>query len=108
MAAALGCTLNGDGNLEIQGVAGIEEAHSGHVTFVSNPKYASKAKTTAASAVIVSTSFPEIAPATLRTSNPYLAFARAVEMFYKIPVPATGISSSASIAASAKIGPGAS
>jgi UDP-3-O-[3-hydroxymyristoyl] glucosamine N-acyltransferase len=108
MAAALGCTLNGDGNLEIQGVAGIEEASSGHVTFVSNPKYASKAKTSAASAVIVSTNFPEIGTATLRTSNPYLAFARAVEMFYKVPVPATGISSSASIASTAKIGAGAS
>jgi len=108
MAAALGCTLNGDGNIEIQGVAGIDEAHSGQLTFVSNPKYASKAKTTAASAVIVAANFPEITSATLRTSNPYLAFARAVEMFYKVPVPATGVSQNASIAASAKIGAGAS
>ena len=59
-------------------------------------------------AVIVSPNFPEIPTATLRTANPYLAFARAVEMFYQVPVPATGISSSASIASSAKIGPGAS
>jgi UDP-3-O-[3-hydroxymyristoyl] glucosamine N-acyltransferase len=108
MAEALGCTLQGNGNLEIFGVAGIEEAQAGQVTFVSNPKYAAKAKTTSASAVIVSSNFQDIPMATLRTANPYLAFARAVEMFYKVPVPATGISSSASIATSAKIGPGAS
>jgi UDP-3-O-[3-hydroxymyristoyl] glucosamine N-acyltransferase len=108
MADALGCTLQGNGNLEISGVAGIDEAQAGQVTFVSNPKYASKAKTTSASAVIVSSNFPDIPSAMLRTGNPYLAFARAVEMFYKVPLPAAGISSSASIAASAVIGPGAS
>ena len=108
MAAALGCTVEGDGDLEITGVAGIDEAQAGDVTFVSNPKYAAKAKTTSASAVIVSTHFQGIPTATLRTDNPYLAFARAVEMFYKVPVPAKGISSSAAIASSAKIGPGAS
>jgi UDP-3-O-[3-hydroxymyristoyl] glucosamine N-acyltransferase len=108
MAQALGCTLQGDGNLEIFGVAGIDEAQAGQVTFVSNPKYAAKAKTTSASAVIVSPSFQDISVPTLRTANPYLAFARAVEMFYEVPVPSTGISSSASIAASAMVGAGAS
>ena len=108
MAAALGCTLSGNGDVEIIGVAGIEEARAGHVTFVSNPKYASRAKATAASAVIVSPDFPDMAQATLRTSNPYLAFAKAVEFFYEKPKPAPGIHASASISASAKIGPGAS
>jgi len=108
MAAALGCTLQGNGNVEIHGVAGIEEARAGQLTFVSNPRYAAKAKTTSASAVIVTTNFPELSSTTLRTANPYLAFARAVEMFYKTPVAAPGISSSASIALTAKIGSGAS
>jgi len=108
LAAAIGCTLSGNGEVEITGVAGIEEGRAGHVTFVSNPKYASKAKSTAASAVIVTPDFPDIPPATLRTSNPYLAFAKAVELFYAKPIPAAGIHPSALIAASAKIGPGAS
>ena len=60
MAQALGCTLQGNGNLEIFGVAGIDEAQAGEVTFVSNPKYAAKAKTTSASAVIVSSNFQDI------------------------------------------------
>src|SRR6185295_11945773 len=108
MASALGCSLQGDGDIEISGVAGIDEAQRGHVTFVSNPKYASKAKTTSASAVIVENNFPSISPATLRSGNPYLTFARAVELFYQVPIPSSGISHSAQIAASAKIGTNAS
>ena len=72
IAARLDCVLMGDGDVQITGVAGIEEAGAGHLTFVSNPKYASKAKTTKASAVIVSTDFPELPAPTLRSSNPYL------------------------------------
>ena len=52
---------------------------AGHLTFVSNPKYAAKARTTRASAVIVAPDFPEIETPTLRSSNPYLTFAHAVE-----------------------------
>ena len=108
LATALGCSLNGDGDLQINGVAGIDEAESGQLTFVSNPKYTPKAKTTRASAVIVTTNFQEIQTATLRTANPYLAFARAVEMFYQAPVPARRISTAAHIAETTKIGRDAS
>lgn len=107
MAKTLGCELKGD-DMEIHGVAGIDEAQAGQVTFVSNPKYAAKAKTTAASAVIVATNFPDIPAATLRTKNPYLAFAKAVELFYKVPGPSVEISKSAHIAPTAKIGRNAS
>ena len=62
IASALGATLeNGDPATEITGVAGIEEAAAGHITFVANPKYAAVAKTTTASAVIVSEDFPAVA-----------------------------------------------
>ncbi len=106
IAARLNCVLNGDGNTEITGIIGIDEAAAGHLTFVSNAKYAAKAKTTKASAVIVSSDFPDIPAATLRTTNPYLAFARAVELFYNAPKPAAGIDPTARIATSAKIGEG--
>ena len=108
IAARLDCVLKGDGDVEITGVTGIEEAAAGHLTFVSNPKYAGKARTTKASAVIVSLDFPDIDSATLRSGNPYLTFARAVELFYEAPRPAPGIDTSARIAASAQIGSGAS
>ena len=108
IAARLDCLLKGRGDLEITGVVGIEDADAGHLTFVSNPKYAAKTRTTKASAIIVSPDFPEIETATLRTPNPYLTFARAVELFYQPPKPARGMDVTARIAASAKIGEGAS
>jgi UDP-3-O-[3-hydroxymyristoyl] glucosamine N-acyltransferase len=108
IAARLNCVLKGDGTLEITRVIGIDEAASGDLSFVSNPKYAAKARTSKASAIIVTPDFPEIETATLRSTNPYLTFARAVELFYQAPVPAGGIDSTARIAGSARIGEGAS
>ncbi|HYR44564.1 MAG TPA: UDP-3-O-(3-hydroxymyristoyl)glucosamine N-acyltransferase [Terriglobia bacterium] len=108
IAARLDCVLNGDGDVEITRVVGIDEAGPGHLTFVSNAKYAAKARTTKATAVIVSPDFPEISAATLRSANPYLTFARAVELFYEPPQAIRGIDSAARIATSAVIGEGAS
>ena len=108
IAQQLGCELKGDVNIDIQRVAGIDEAQPGDLTFLSNRKYAARVKTTSASAVIVEPSFQEIEVATLRTANPYLAFARAVELFYQAPVPPSGVDPSARIAPTAKIGANAS
>jgi UDP-3-O-[3-hydroxymyristoyl] glucosamine N-acyltransferase len=108
IAARLECLLKGNGDIEITAVTGIDDADTGNLTFVSNPKYAAKARTTRASAVIVSNDFPEIETTTLRSSNPYLTFARAVELFYEAPKPRTGIHETAVIADSAEIGVGAS
>lgn len=104
IAKALGARLEGDGDLEIAGVNGIEEAHSGQITFVSNPKYATAAKTTKASAVIVDESFPAISAATLRCKNPYLAFAHAIDLFYQAPRYAPGIHPTAVVDPAATIG----
>ena len=88
IARQLGCELKGDADIDIRRVVAIEEAQPGDLTFVSNRKYVSRVKTTTASAVIVENSFQEIPTATLRTANPYLAFAKAVELFYQAPAPA--------------------
>lgn len=105
IASALGATLeNADGNTEITGVAGIEEAAAGHITFVANPKYAALAKTTPASAVIVSEDFPATPGGMLRSKNPYLAFARAINLFYKAPACQAGIHPTAVIAPTAVLG----
>ena len=105
IASALGASLeNADGNTEIMGVAGIEEAAAGHITFVANSKYAAMAKTTPASAVIVSEDFPAIPGGMLRSRNPYLAFARAINLFYKTPTYPLGIHPTAVIAPTAKVG----
>ena len=80
LAKHLGATLRGDPHAQITGVAAIETAAPGHLTFVANPKYASLARTTKATAILVEPSFPEIPAATLRVENPYLAFAFAIEL----------------------------
>ena len=107
LAQILGAVCHGDPDLEITGVAGIEGAGPGQLTFVSNPKYTPQAYTTTASAVIVAKDFPEIKAATLRMTNPYLGFAHAVEIFHPAPNYTPGIHPTAAIDPSAQIGEGA-
>ncbi len=104
LARLLNARLEGSSDTEITGVAGIEEAHAGDVTFVANPRYAALARTTQAAAVLVSEDFPAIAAATLRTENPYLAFAHAIELFYQPPIYASGIHPTAIIHPTARLG----
>ena len=112
IASALDARIeNGSSDTEITGLSGIEQAGPGELTFVSNPKYAAAARTTKASAVIVGENFPAIPAAILRAKDPYLAFARALELFhrptrYEPGVHATAVvHSSARIGANAHIGP---
>ncbi len=107
LAEILHATLQGDGEAEITGVAGIEDAAPGQLTFVANPRYAAAARTTPAGAVLVADDFPAIAAATLRTANPYLAFARAIELFHQPVIYPPEIHPTAAIDPTATIGAGA-
>ncbi len=108
IADALGLRLEGGSpETEITGLNGIDRAGPGELTFVSNPKYAAAAKTTRASAVIVSEDFPAISGAMLRAKNPYLAFARALDLFHPVRKYAAGVHPTAVVDPSARIGPGA-
>jgi UDP-3-O-[3-hydroxymyristoyl] glucosamine N-acyltransferase len=98
---------NGSPETEIRGLNGIEQAGPGELTFVSNPKYAGAARTTRASAVIVSEDFPAIPTAMLRAKDPYLSFARALELFHPPRRYSAGIHATAIIHVGARIGPGA-
>ena len=104
IASAVEARLEGQ-DVEITGVTGIEQAGAGALTFVANPRYAAAARTTKASAVIVAEDFPALDTPTLRSRNPYLAFARALELFYQPPDYAPGIHSTAVIHSSARISP---
>jgi len=105
IAKTLGAHLeNAAPDTEIHGVAGIEEAVSGQLTFVSNPKYNAAAKTTKASAVIVAENFPTLPTGMLRSKNPYLAWAKAIELFYQPPRYAAGVHPTAVVHPTAKIG----
>lgn len=105
IATAIGARLeNAAPDTEISGVSGIERATPGQLTFLHNPKYAAAAKTTHASAVIVDEKFPAISTGMLRTSNPHLAWAKAVALFYQPPRYAPGVHPTAVVHPTAKIG----
>jgi UDP-3-O-[3-hydroxymyristoyl] glucosamine N-acyltransferase len=104
LAATLGCELRGDGSLEITGVAGMEQASATELTSLHNSKYAPKARHTRAAAILVKTFLDDIAPAQLLSKNPYLDFARALELFYQPPAPPPGIHPLAYVAPTARIG----
>jgi len=107
LAQKLNCTVEGDSNLEITGVAGIDEAQAGELTFLVNRKYRPSLATTRASAILCATGEPRPRIAALRSANPYLDFARAIELFHPAPRYAPGVHPTAVIAGSAKIGVGA-
>jgi UDP-3-O-[3-hydroxymyristoyl] glucosamine N-acyltransferase len=108
IASALHARLeNGSPDTEITGLNGIEHAGPGEVTFVANPKYSAAARLTKASAVIVAENFPVIPAATLRVEDPYLSFARALELFHEPLRYAPGVHPTAVVHATAKIGRGA-
>jgi len=104
LAARLDCRLDGDGDLEVERVAGIQQAGAGDLTFLANPKYERVLATTRASAVILREDAPAAPCAMLRTRDPYLAFARAVGLFAPPSRPAPGIHPLASLAPSAQLG----
>jgi UDP-3-O-[3-hydroxymyristoyl] glucosamine N-acyltransferase len=110
LAAALGCSIalppGQTADIDIAGVRGLEHAGPGHITFLSNPKYAPRLKQTQASAVLATKPVEGIA--TLISANPYHDYARALELFYQPPRPAAAIHPSAAISPTAKIGENAS
>lgn len=97
-----------DADADISGIASIESATPGQITFVANPKYAGSVKTSKASAIIVEENFPESPAPLLRMKNPHHGYLLAMEMFYTPPAYERGIHPSAVVDPSAKIGKNAS
>src|SRR5258706_5978852 len=105
IASALDLRLEtGSADTEITRLNGIEEAGPGDLTYVSNPKYSAAARSTKASAVIVGEDFPAIPAAVLRAKDPYLTFARALELFHQPVRYAPGVHATAVVNASARVG----
>ncbi len=113
LAQRLGCRVEGDATLEITGVAGIDRASPGQLTFLANRRYSPLLKVTGASAVLVEegvdlarqSGLPALTA--LLSQNPYLAFAQALELFYQPPVYLPGVHGTAVVSATANIGPDA-
>lgn len=108
LAHSLGAELQGPGNLDISGVAGIREAGDGDITFLADEKQLKDLEQCKASAVIVPLAAPSVGLPSLRVKNPRLAFARALALFYLAPYAPSGVSDKATIARDAVIGSDAS
>jgi len=91
-------------DIEITGAAGLDEAREGHVTFLANPRYTPRVNTTQATAIYLG---PDVETdkqiSILRVKDPYLAYTRALRIFYPEPAVEPFVDPSAVIHPSAKI-----
>jgi UDP-3-O-[3-hydroxymyristoyl] glucosamine N-acyltransferase len=108
IARKIDCRMESDLDMEIHRVSGIEEAREGDLTFVANKKYLGHLTTTQASAIILGNDAAAVSIPSLRSDNPYLAFARALELFYQPVHQAPGIHPTAVVHRDAQIGKGCS
>jgi UDP-3-O-[3-hydroxymyristoyl] glucosamine N-acyltransferase len=90
LAALVGGSVEGDPTLVITGVAGIQEAQAGEITFVAHQKYLRTLKTARASAVILDRTMPADRPA-IRVDQPYRAVAALLTLFHPRPHPRPGV-----------------
>lgn len=100
----VGGTVVGDGEIEISGVAPIDDAEVGQITFIANPKYLRKLETTRASAIIVSKEVTSAEKPLIQTANPSLAFVKILNLFHERPYQSKGIHPNAKIGSDVILG----
>ncbi|MCC7139923.1 MAG: UDP-3-O-(3-hydroxymyristoyl)glucosamine N-acyltransferase [Planctomycetes bacterium] len=108
LAARLGLPFEGDGSVEVVRCAGIDDARAGDITFLRDPKQAARALSTGASAIVLPAGVPAGAVPVLRAPDAGLAFLGVVAILHPRPRPVPGVHPTAVVAASAKVGAGAS
>ena len=97
--------FSGETNPELHGVAPIQAAQTGQVTFLTNAALAGHLTTTGASAVIVAEASADCPRPQLVHKNPYWCFAKAAQSFYQVDHGPAGVSSQAVVAADAEVAP---
>ncbi len=109
LAQLLGAELRGDSAVKINGIATLQEARSGQVSFLANASYKKYLAATAATAVVLP---PELAADyqgnCLLLDNPYLGYAQLSQLFNNAPAASAVVHPSAVIAADAVIAEGVS
>jgi UDP-3-O-[3-hydroxymyristoyl] glucosamine N-acyltransferase len=106
LASLTSARVEGDDSIDILSAAGLDEAKTGDVTFLSNPRYTPKINTTQASAIYLAedVKIDRNNISVLRAKDPYLAYTRALRVFYPEPKPEGSIHPTAAIDKSAQIG----
>ena len=108
LAKFLGGVVQGDGAVLISGLAALENAGPESLTFLANPKYASKVAETSAGAVLMLPGGDRYGRTAIEVSNPYLGFAKLLTLFYTSPHEPAGVLPGAIVCDTAVIGTGAS
>jgi UDP-3-O-[3-hydroxymyristoyl] glucosamine N-acyltransferase len=104
LAERIGATLQGNADVEIRGVSGIDTAKAGHLTLLMSDKHLSVLTSSEASAVIVNKAVQGIVIPQMISDNPLLAFARALEIFYVKAHPSEGVMAGAFVSQKAILG----
>ena len=113
LAEYLGGTVRGDETCRVDGLAPLEAAGADKITFLANPKYASKVADTGAGAVLMAPGGESYGRNVIEVPNPYLAFAKLLTLFYVQPhrprgvMPETCIGIGVSLGEDISIYPGA-
>ena len=103
LAREVGGKVIGDGSVVISGLAGIEGAQKGDITFASNERFFALLKETTASAAIVPQEIANLSLPLLIVKNPLLAAAKILALFTLRPYVAGGVSEMAWVSPSAKV-----
>ncbi len=104
IAELVGGELHGEGDVEISGVSGLDDAREGDISYIAGPKWVNAALQSHASALLCSVPIAKLDKPQVITRNPQLSFARLLARFYVTPHPVLGISERAFVSGSAKIG----
>jgi UDP-3-O-[3-hydroxymyristoyl] glucosamine N-acyltransferase len=112
LVARFGGLLQGDGATRVVGIAALDHAGPGEITFLTNPKYRDRlAQTRAAAVILAAESAPQCPVPCIVAEQPYLYFARVAQYFNPPPQPGRGIDPDAvvraHVPASVSVGPGA-
>ncbi len=108
LADFLGCTLEGDGEIILSGVASPASARPEDLIYVDSQRHLDRAETSASRCVIIGRDLSLSGKTLLRTENPKLAFARAANWLIPPAPIALGIHSTAIISPTAKLAQGVS
>jgi len=108
LAREIGGTVLGDGTLLVTGIAPLDAARAGDLTFVTNPRYADQALSTQASAILCGGEIPGAAKPLLLVPNPYAALAKLINLFHPVKPQVPGIQPGAWVDPKARVHPLAS
>lgn len=96
LATRFGCELIGDPDIEVSGVASLENADAGSLTFLSNTAFKQQLSSTKAAAVILRPDDAAESPvAVLVHADPYACYARMAAVVCPAPIYAPGVHRSA-------------